>query len=84
MDFEICWHGDEPNDEIKAATTKDLSEEFYDDGECVIGGGPAGLCFHHVFLTESLSGPCVYVWGSQKTPNTFHCEYHAETDWGQL
>ena len=81
MKFDICWHGDPPDEEIGAATVKDLTESFYHDGECEIAGGPGGLMFHHIFLTDDMEGPCVFVWGSENTPTTFHCEYHSETEW---
>lgn len=81
MDFKMCWHGEEPSDEIKEAARKDLAESFYHDGDCDIPGGPGGLCLHHVFLTEDMYGPCVFVWGKEEQPDTFHCEYLTHVEW---
>lgn len=40
----------------------------------------SGLIFHHVFLTDEMEGPCVFVWGRDES-NAYQCEYHPHTVW---
>ncbi len=42
----------------------------------------SNLIFHHVFLTNDMGGPCVYVWGRDGS-DAYQCEYIPHTVWGE-
>ena len=41
------------------------------------------LIIHHVFLTDDMGGPHVFVWGKDGS-NAYQCEYHPFTVWAEV
>lgn len=81
MDIELVWHGGQRPD-LDEVVKADLQLYVFDGLEPGEDYPAENICFHHVFLTPSLEGPSVLVWGEKGDPR-FHCDYTPVTEWGE-
>ena len=79
--IQLKWHKEIPDHilEIEHIVQQDLIKIDND-----LESKPSKLIFHHVFLTEDVEGPCVFVWGEKEDDEFYHCEYLSDPQWSSF
>lgn len=77
--IKLEWHDTsaEMIEQHTDAVISDLTKYVHGDLARV-----SDLIFHHVFLTNDMGGPCVFVWGRDDS-DAYQCEYAPHTLWGE-
>jgi hypothetical protein len=73
----LVWHEQTPDNmhEIEQSVVEDILSSLRSLKT------PSDLMYHIVFLSDSLDGESVTVWGEIGDENNFHCQWYKQTDW---